>query len=137
MQGFTLDERLKGDSVAVANLGLCQLRLMKDKRWPWLLAVPQRADVTEIFELAPLDQTMLTFELNEVARVLADVTGADKINVAAIGNIVRQLHIHIVARFEDDANWPGPIWGYGTPEEASAEELEDLALRITEALAEK
>lgn len=137
MQGFTLDERLKRDSVAVANLGLCQLRLMKDKRWPWLLAVPQRADVTEIFELAPLDQTMLTFELNEVARVLADVTGADKINVAAIGNIVRQLHIHIVARFEDDANWPGPIWGYGTPEEASAEELEDLALKITEALAEK
>ena len=137
MQGFTLDERLKRDSVAVANLGLCQLRLMRDKRWPWLLAVPQRADVTEIFELAPLDQTMLTFELNEVARVLRDVTGADKINVAAIGNIVRQLHVHIVARFEGDANWPGPIWGYGTPEQATADEIEDLARKISEALAEK
>ena len=137
MQGFTLDERLKRDSVAVANLGLCQLRLMRDKRWPWLLAVPQRADVTEIFELVPLDQTMLTFELNEVARVLRDVTGADKINVAAIGNIVRQLHVHIVARFEGDANWPGPIWGYGTPEQATSDEIEDLARKISEALAEK
>ncbi|WP_174803058.1 HIT family protein [Martelella limonii] len=135
MQDFPIDPRLERDSVAIADLGLCQLRLSRDARWPWLLAIPQRANMTEIFELAPLDQTMLTFEVNEAAKALSTVTGADKINVAAIGNIVRQLHIHIVARFEGDANWPGPIWGHGTPEPRSDEDIEALARKITEAMA--
>lgn len=135
MQAFSIDPRLERDSVAIADLGLCRLRLSRDARWPWLLAIPQRAGVTEMFELAPLDQTMLTFEINEAAKALSVVTGADKINVAAIGNIVRQLHIHIVARFEGDANWPGPIWGHGTPEPRSDEDIEALARKITEAMA--
>ncbi|AJY44437.1 HIT family protein [Martelella endophytica] len=137
MQDFELDERLKRDSVAVATLGLCQIRLMRDGRWPWLLAVPQRAGVTEMFELAPLDQTMLTFEINEVARALSIATGAEKINVAAIGNIVRQLHVHIIARSEGDPNWPGPVWGFGTAEPMSDAEIAALARRIAEALSEK
>ena len=113
---FTLDERLERDSEQVTVLGLCQLRLMKDRRWPWLVLVPQRQGISEIFELTPLDQTLLTFETNAVAAALKKATGARKINVGALGNVVAQLHVHIVARNEGDPNWPGPIWGHGTPE---------------------
>jgi diadenosine tetraphosphate (Ap4A) HIT family hydrolase len=113
---FELDERLARDSDLITVLGLCQLRLLKDSRWPWLMLVPQRAGMSEVFELAPLDQALLTFETNSVAAALRTVTGATKINVGALGNIVRQLHVHVVARFEGDPNWPGPIWGFGKPE---------------------
>ena len=116
MNEFRLDERLARDSDCLSRLGLCQLRLMKDRRWPWLVLSPQRPAVSEIFELTPLDQTMLTFEMNSVAAALKQVTGATKINVGALGNIVRQLHVHVIARSEGDANWPGPVWGYGTAE---------------------
>lgn len=116
MKDFRLDERLERDSELVTVLGLCQLRLMKDSRWPWLLLVPQRDAITEIFQLTPLDQTLLTFESNAVAAALKTVTGASKINVGALGNVVSQLHVHIVARSEGDANWPGPVWGFGTAE---------------------
>lgn len=116
MNEFRLDERLARDSDCLSRLGLCQLRLMKDSRWPWLVLIPQRPAVSEIFELTPLDQTMLTFEMNSVAAALKQVTDATKINVGALGNIVRQLHVHVIARSEGDANWPGPVWGYGTAE---------------------
>ena len=116
MNEFRLDERLARDSDCLSRLGLCQLRLMKDSRWPWLVLIPQRPAVSEIFEMTPLDQTMLTFEMNSVAAALKQVTGATKINVGALGNIVRQLHVHVIARSEGDANWPGPVWGYGTAE---------------------
>jgi Diadenosine tetraphosphate (Ap4A) hydrolase and other HIT family hydrolases len=116
LKDFRLDERLERDSELVTVLGLCQLRLMKDSRWPWLLLVPQRDAITEIFQLTPLDQTLLTFESNAVAAALKTVTGASKINVGALGNVVSQLHVHIVARSEGDANWPGPVWGFGTAE---------------------
>lgn len=135
MRQFRIDPRLERDSMAITDLGLCQLRLMRDARWPWLLAVPQRAGIEEMFQLAPLDQTMLTFEVNEAAKALSDVTGATKINVAAIGNIVRQLHVHIIARFEGDANWPGPVWGHGTPQPRPEDDCAALARRITEAMA--
>jgi diadenosine tetraphosphate (Ap4A) HIT family hydrolase len=113
VKAFELDERLKNDSALLTNIGLCQLRLMDDSRWPWLILVPQRPDVSELFELKPLDQAMLTFETNLVAEALKKARQPVKINVAAIGNIVRQLHVHIIARYENDANWPGPVWGFG------------------------
>lgn len=114
MSAFELDARLARDSELVTVLGLCQLRLLKDSRWPWLMLVPQRPDKTEIFELAPLDQAMLTFETNMIAEALKTATGARKINIGALGNVVSQLHVHVVARNEGDPNWPGPIWGFGT-----------------------
>lgn len=114
MSAFELDARLARDSELVTVLGLCQLRLLKDSRWPWLMLVPQRPDKTEIFELAPLDQAMLTFETNMIAEALKTATGARKINIGALGNVVSQLHVHVVARNEVDPNWPGPIWGFGT-----------------------
>jgi len=113
VQAFKLDERLENDSVLVTRIGLCQLRLMNDSRWPWLILVPQRPDISELFELTPLDQTMLTFETNLAAEALKKALKPAKINVAAIGNIVRQLHVHVIARYENDGNWPGPVWGFG------------------------
>ncbi len=134
MSDFHLDERIVRDSDLLTKIGLCELRLMKDGRWPWLMLVPQRADVSEVFDLTPLDQTMLTFETTLVAEALKKVTGATKINVAAIGNIVRQLHVHVIARSEGDANWPGPVWGFGTAEPRSAEETKALSAKILDAL---
>nr|WP_316651322.1 HIT family protein [uncultured Gellertiella sp.] len=113
MSAFQLDERLARDSDGIVGLGLCQLRLMKDSRWPWLILVPEREGLSEVFDLPPLEQTMMALEVNMVAAALKKVTGAEKINIGALGNIVRQLHIHVVARSQGDANWPGPVWGHG------------------------
>lgn len=134
LSDFRPDERLVRDSDLVTRIGLCELRLMKDKRWPWLVLVPQRADVSEVFDLTPLDLTMLTFETNLVAEALKTVTGATKINTGALGNIVRQLHVHVVARSEGDPNWPGPVWGHGTAEPRSAEETKAFAAKLLDAL---
>ena len=134
MKDFRLDERLERDSELVTVLGLCQLRLMKDSRWPWLLLVPQRSAVTEIFQLTPLDQTLLTFESNTVAAALKEVTGARKINVGSLGNVVGQLHVHIVARFEGDPNWPGPIWGFGSAEPYQDDAKQKFLKTLVEAL---
>lgn len=134
MQAFNLDERLENDSALITRIGLCQLRLMDDSRWPWLILVPQRPDVSELFELRPLDQAMLTFETNLVAETLKTVTAAAKINVAAIGNIVRQLHVHVIARYENDANWPGPVWGFGQRQPYADDARAALMKTISDAL---
>ncbi len=134
LPAFDLDERLARDSLLVAPIGLCQLRLLNDRRWPWLVLVPQRDGISETFELTPLDQVMLSFETNLVATALKKVTGATKINVGALGNIVRQLHVHVIARNEGDANWPGPVWGYGKAEPWDAADRERFAARILENL---
>ena len=129
MAAFELNDRLSGDSERIVTLGLCQLRLMDDRRWPWLILVPQRAGIEELFELRPLDQALLTFETNLAAGALKKVTDATKLNVGALGNIVRQLHIH-----ENDANWPGPVWGFGTREPYGADEKKALIEKIVQAL---
>lgn len=113
MSAFELDGRIDRDSALVKTLGLCQLRIQNDSRWPWLVMVPQRAGMTEIFDLSPADQALLLAEVTKVGAALKQATGATKVNIAAIGNIVRQLHVHVIARFEGDANWPGPVWGFG------------------------
>lgn len=135
MSTFELDARLARDTELVASLGLCQLRIIKDSRWPWFMLVPQRNRISEVFELTPLDQTLLTFETNMVAAALKKTTAAEKINVAAIGNIVRQLHVHIVARFDGDPNWPGPIWGFGQAEAYEDATKHSLIKSLTENLA--
>lgn len=134
MAQFELDPRLLRDSTPVMTIGLCTLRLINDSRWPWLVLVPMRAGVSETFELTPLDQTMLTFETNMVAAALKKVTGATKINTGALGNIVRQLHVHVIARSEGDANWPGPVWGFGTAEPWSESGKKKLTATLLEQL---
>jgi len=133
-RGFEIDTRLEADSEPLMWLGLCELRVMNDRRWPWLLLVPQRPDAEEVHDLTPLDQAMLTFETNMVAQALKQATACTKINTGALGNIVRQLHIHVVARFEHDANWPGPIWGHGLREPYERPDLHGFCDRIRTAL---
>lgn len=106
-----LDARLAADSVFVADLGLCQVRLMNDATYPWLLLIPRREGAIEIVDLAPQDRAMLMDEIALVSGVLRDMTGCGKLNVAALGNMVPQLHVHVIARFEGDPAWPGPVWG--------------------------
>lgn len=130
--GFELDPRLEMDSHPLMRLGLCELRLMDDCRWPWLLLVPQRLDIAEVHDLTPLDQAMLTFETNTVAQALKEVTACTKINTGALGNIVRQMHIHVVARSEGDPNWPGPVWGFGQREPYRREVLREFLEKVKE-----
>ena len=132
--GFELDPRLEAESEPLMCLGLCELRIMDDRRWPWLLLVPQRPGVVEIHDLTPLDQTMLTFESNTVAQALKQATGCTKINTAALGNMVRQLHVHVIARCEGDPGWPGPVWGHGLREAYEPAEMHRLTAKIGEAL---
>ncbi len=134
MSIFRLNERLEADSILVSRLGLCQLRLMNDRRWPWLLLVPQRAEVEEIYHLTPLDQTLLTFEISETARALKRVTGCTKINVAALGNQVRQLHVHVIARETTDEAWPRPVWGVGNCSPYDSVEADRFMMAIVDEL---
>jgi len=131
---FALDAKLGADSGLLLRLGLCELRVMNDRRWPWLILVPQRPDIAEVHDLTPLDQAMLTFETNLVAQALKRVTGCTKINTGALGNIVRQLHVHVIARNEGDPGWPGPVWGHGVREPYEAADLREFAERIKAAL---
>lgn len=113
MTAFQLDSRLDADTLAVAELPLSTLQLMNDSRWPWLILVPRIAGACEVHDLSDADQQQLAREAALIGRILERVTSCEKINTAAIGNIVRQLHVHVIARGQGDANWPGPVWGFG------------------------
>ena len=120
MSGFQLDPRLAADSVFVADGPLSQVRLMDDRRFPWLLLVPRVAGASEWIELDGGQQRLLLAEINQLSQLLQTEPGVRKLNIGALGNIVRQLHIHLVGRHEGDAAWPGPVWGSGTANEASS-----------------
>ncbi|WP_434154475.1 HIT domain-containing protein [Pseudomonas sp. JZ134] len=134
---FDLDERLGADTVEVSDLPLCKLLLMKDANYPWLILVPRRSNISEVFELSLEDQMQLMKESSYVAQRLKDYTQAAKINVATLGNIVKQLHIHIVARFEEDLAWPGPVWGKRPAKAYSESELEKCLNDLKSLFAEK
>ena len=110
---FTLDPQLAADTHQVAALALCELRLMDDTRFAWLVLVPRRAGMVEVSDLAEAEQQQLWREANQAAAALRAVAPCDKLNLGALGNIVRQLHLHVVARTQGDAAWPGPAWGSG------------------------
>ena len=108
---FNLDSQLQKDTIAIASLPLCELLLMNDANYPWLILVPRREDVRELIELSAEDQLQFMHESNAVARLLQTQFSAEKLNIAALGNVVAQLHIHHIARFKHDAVWPKPVWG--------------------------
>lgn len=110
---FVLDERLARDALVIGDLRLSRALLMNDARWPWLILVPRREGLVELIDLEPADQTQLMDEAGRAARFLKSHARAGKINVGALGNIVRQLHLHVVARTVGDPAWPRPVWGYG------------------------
>lgn len=113
MAKFTLDPRLQQDTLQIAEFALCKVLLMNDARYPWVILVPKVTGLTEIFQLDEAGQQQLMVESNFVAQKLKQVIQADKMNVAALGNVVSQLHIHHVARFIQDETWPAPVWGKG------------------------
>ena len=108
---FTLDPQLQKDTIAIASLPLCELLLMNDANYPWLILVPRREGARELLELSAEDQLQFLAESNAISRLLQTQFSAEKLNIAALGNVVAQLHIHHVARFAGDAVWPKPIWG--------------------------
>lgn len=133
MTSFTLDSRLEADSIAITDLALCHVRLMNNARFPWLLLVPKHSDAREITDLPEDDQLQLMREITHASSILQDFTGADKMNIGALGNMVPQLHVHVIARFTEDAAWPNPVWGTGgdayPPQDAEA-----LVAKLQEAL---
>ena len=108
---WELHPQLAADTVPVGDLALSRLLVNRDANYPWLVLVPRRAGMTEIVDLEPADRRQLFDEITLVGRVLRAVTACDKLNIAAIGNVVSQLHVHIVARRRTDASWPRPVWG--------------------------
>jgi diadenosine tetraphosphate (Ap4A) HIT family hydrolase len=110
---FTLDPRLEAESFPLGRLELCEARLFNDARFPWLILVPARAGLVEIIDLDEAGRQVLMREAAIAAAALKAVTKCHKLNVAALGNQVRQLHVHVIARFESDAAWPNPVWGRG------------------------
>ncbi len=109
---FTLDPRLAANTLPVAQLDLCDVRLMDDTRFGWLVLVPRRVALEEIFDLDADARVRLLAEMDQTAVALRAQLPCDKLNVGALGNIVRQLHLHIVARRVGDVAWPGPVWGH-------------------------
>lgn len=133
---FVLDPRLEGDSFPVLDLALASVRLMDDARFPWVILVPRRPGLAELIDLDDAARATLWGEIDAVSRALKALTGCDKLNVAALGNMVRQLHIHVIARFERDAAWPGAVWGAGGERQTyAAPQALMLAARLREALA--
>ena len=108
---FRLHPRLAADAAHIGDWPLCALLRMNDRTYPWLVLVPRRARAREITDLAPADRARLMAEIDRLARQLKARTGADKLNIAALGNVVPQLHVHVIARFRSDPAWPKPVWG--------------------------
>ena len=129
MANFELDPKIATDSLQVCRLKGFELRLVNDARWPWLLVVPIRAGIEEWHDLTEAEADALSDLIRCLSINLKALTAAEKINVAALGNIVRQFHLHIVARKTEDANWPGPVWGFGEPLPYS-NEASDALIRV-------
>lgn len=123
---FELDPRLQADTWVLGDFPLCQLLLSKDANYPWLILVPRRAATTEIFELTEAEQAQLAVETAQLAEGVKTALKADKINVAALGNVVAQLHVHVIARYTADPAWPAPVWGKVSAVEYRPEQLDAL-----------
>ncbi|HEX5282221.1 MAG TPA: HIT domain-containing protein [Micropepsaceae bacterium] len=139
MKDFALHPRLAADTVTICDWPLSRVLLMNDGRFPWLILVPRRAGIAEFFSLPSIDRNLLADEISRASAIVRrwamSRAGCDKLNVGMIGNIVRQLHVHVIARRTTDAAWPFPVWGRGDPVpyppgefERAAAELNQLAL---------
>lgn len=111
MAEFTLNQKISDDSILISKLELSELRLMNDANYPWFILIPQQNNLCEIYDLTDNQQKILMSEINKLAKFIKTHFKADKINIANLGNIVAQLHIHVIARYKDDKAWPDPVWG--------------------------
>ena len=126
---FALDSRLAADSVLIADGPLSQIRLMNDERFPWIVLVPRVPGASEWIDLDGGQQRLLLAEINQLSQLLRTEAGVEKINIGALGNVVRQLHVHVVGRHAGDPAWPGPVWGSGAALRHDPEELAALTVR--------
>ena len=128
---FQLDSQLAADTIPVGDLALSSVLLLDDARFPWFVLVPRRTGATEITDLAEADAALLMGEIRTATRVMLNHAKPDKVNLGALGNVVAQLHVHVVGRFRSDPAWPGPVWGHGArqpyPDHAAAALVERAA----------
>jgi diadenosine tetraphosphate (Ap4A) HIT family hydrolase len=134
-EDFTLHERLAADTVALADWPLSRVLLMKDANYPWLILVPRRPGLKEFHDMAETDLAQATAEICRASRVLQSRFSPDKINIGALGNMVPQLHIHVIARFRNDPAWPGPVWGARPAEPYESGALQERIESLREGLA--
>ncbi len=134
---FSLDKRLDNDCITVGNFPLCRLLLMNDASYPWFILVPRIAGLEELYELTPEQLQHVMAESSILSKVLQRLFNGDKLNVAALGNIVRQLHIHHVVRFSADQAWPDPVWGRFPAKPYPTDRIAPLIARIGEALGDR
>ncbi len=127
---WELDPQITHDTARVGDLPLSRVLVSRDASYPWVILVPRRSGAVELIDLTEADQAQVTREIAEVARVLKSVTACDKLNIAAIGNLVAQLHIHIVARRRGDAAWPKPIWGAGPAHAYAPDALDQFIVTL-------
>ncbi len=120
---FKLDARLKADCAWVADMGLCRLLMMNNKSVPWFILVPRIASATELTHLPMAQQQQVLQEMNEVAAMVTKLYTPHKLNIGALGNVVSQLHIHVIGRYTHDPAWPGPVWGQLVPNAYDDEQL--------------
>ena len=135
MSAWHLDPRLADDTAPVIDLTLCDVRLMDDANHPWLVLVPRVAGATEIIDLEPEQRARLTQEIDAAARALKALFKPHKLNVAALGNLVPQLHVHVIARYTDDIAWPRPVWGAANARPYAPEDLVERVAALRAALA--
>lgn len=132
---FVMDSRLQQDTIVLGDFPLCRLLLSKDANYPWFILVPRRAQISELFELDEAEQQQLWRETTRLAKALSERYAADKMNVATLGNVVSQLHMHVIVRRREDAAWPAPVWGK-VPALAYADaEIEAIRQCVREVLA--
>ena len=131
---FALHDTLAGDTFEVSRWPLCRVLLMNDSRYPWLILVPAQTDLTELHDLPSAVQAVLMGEIGRASRTLVDLYAPDKINVGALGNMVPQLHIHVIARFRTDDAWPGPVWGAHPPRSYAPDALNEVRNTLRQAI---
>jgi diadenosine tetraphosphate (Ap4A) HIT family hydrolase len=131
---FALDAKLASDTVAIGDLPLSRVLLNDDSNYPWLILVPRRANVVELIDLDDGDRAQLMNEIALASAALRMVTRCDKLNVAALGNVVAQLHVHVIARFRADGAWPNPVWNVVPRRAYELSRRESLAAALRDGL---
>lgn len=134
---FELHSQLAKDCIVLGDFPLTRVLLNKDANYPWFILVPKRENIREIFELSEADQQQLLWESSYFSKRIYDLFNADKLNVAALGNMVPQLHVHHIVRYKNDVVWPGPVWGAVPAIEYGAGELEAVCQKVCEVLVEQ
>ena len=135
MNAWQLHPQLANDTVPVIELALCEVRLMDDANHPWLVLVPRVAEMIEIIDLDTAQRTQLAAEVDAACRALKTLFKPDKLNVAALGNLVPQLHVHVIARYRSDIAWPRPVWGAANAKPYAPEQLVERIQALRAALA--